>query len=1109
MSDKDSVVFADHLIAGGKADPFLPKLLQAINHATEIDIAVAFVQHTGLRLLFDALLDALEAGVKVRVLTGDYLCVTDPEALRTLLLLRESGAEPRIFESAGQSFHMKAYLFVRKENDELVSGRAFIGSSNISKSALTHGLEWNLRVEWSENPVRFYELQTKFEKLFNHPRTRTITNAWIDAYAARRSKGRDTLQPGTDKKADPPTPNHIQQEAMKLLAETRSVGNERGLVVMATGTGKTWLAAFDSVAANAKRVLFVAHREEILKQAEETFIRIRPSASVGKYSGESKDIDADLLFASIQTIGKIDHLRRFPEDYFDYVVVDEFHHAAARTYQKLLAHFSPRFMLGLTATPDRTDQADILSLCDDNLVIQKDLFDSIKMSLLCPFHYFGIADTSVDYQAIPWRNGKFDPEKLDTKLATVARANHILRVWKEKKQLKTLAFCASTRHSDFMAEFFRKNGVAAASVHSKSAVRRNEALQMLRDGEIDVLFSVDLFNEGIDMPGIDTVLMIRPTESKILFLQQLGRGLRINVNKDYLVVLDFIGNHMSFFKKFEALFKLEKTNRARREFLEKIEKQEVKLPLGCYLNYDLETIEFMRDLLRTRTDVQTDFYQSLKTSLGRRPTLSEFFLAGGGISAIRKEHGQWFKFLEAQNDLGVSEMESLNSYGSFFAEVETTSMTKSYKMILLEALLDLDGFSLAPAVSDLAKRSFKVMTRRKKCQGDLPERFKVPFSDYSVIEDRWITYWKSNPINAWIGGNTQANSAAFELVDGYFTFKMSQVTGVESVLEQMVMELVNYRYEQYNARRAQTEKPAEIEVTSSDLVQIPYFTDLSIACGHFKSSSHDMEVAEYRTLPESYGALNPARHFIARAKGNSMDGGKTPIRDGDYLLLDLITSDTAGSISNSLVVIEKQEQGGSDQYLLRYIHKNGPGSYTLKAWNEDYPDMPATEEMVTRARVKRVIDLLDLVLYNSFKTTEIPELFGLKFNQGNWQAGHICPKDHPDQFLLVTLNKQGQQQTHKYHDYFIDDRTFHWQSQRSTKPSSKRGRGVVEHKQQNSRLHLFIRKNKLIAGKAAPYIYCGVVNYLSHTGSEPMSVKFALEEPLPAEVFDALGINRS
>lgn len=244
----------DHLVAGGDSDPFLPKLLSAINNATEIDIAVAFVQSTGLRLLYDALVDALGAGARVRFLTGDYLYVTDPEALRTLLLLNEMGADTRIFESAGRSFHMKAYMFVKSAGGSPVAGRAFVGSSNISRSALTHGLEWNLRVDMDDNPARFAELREKFERLYSSPKTREITNAWIDAYVSRRPSFKSAeVQPGTDQMALPPKPNHIQSEALRLLAETRDYGDSRGLVVMATGTGKTWLAASTHMLSGLKR----------------------------------------------------------------------------------------------------------------------------------------------------------------------------------------------------------------------------------------------------------------------------------------------------------------------------------------------------------------------------------------------------------------------------------------------------------------------------------------------------------------------------------------------------------------------------------------------------------------------------------------------------------------------------------------------------------------------------------------------------------------------------------------------------------------------------------------------------------------------------------------
>lgn len=271
-----------------------------------------------------------------------------------------------------------------------------------------------------------------------------------------------------------------------------------------------------------------------------------------------------MLFASIQTLGKAHHLDKFATDHFDFIVVDEFHHASAPTYRQLLKHFRPRFLLSLTATPERTDQADILALCDDNLVYRRDMFDGIDSGLLSPFSYYGIADQEVDYQSIPWRNGKFDPELLQNKLATTARAKHALKRWENLKQSRTLAFCISKTHADYLADYFQKHGYRAVSIHSNSTIRRNEALSKLEQAEIDNIFSVDLFNEGIDLPAIDTVLLLRPTDSKIIFLQQLGRGLRTHSGKEKLVILDFIGNHISFFRKPEALFNIGVSKRGKR-----------------------------------------------------------------------------------------------------------------------------------------------------------------------------------------------------------------------------------------------------------------------------------------------------------------------------------------------------------------------------------------------------------------------------------------------------------------------------------------------------------------------------------------------------------------
>ena len=302
---------AQHLTTGGARDPFLPRLLAAIRRANQIDLAVAFIKSSGLALLFNALVDAVETrGARLRVLTSDYLDVTDPQALRRLMLLAERGADTRVFEAGDQSFHLKAYICVHGDGGREVWGAAFVGSSNISRTALTDGLEWNYRIDQASDPAdpassRFREIRDAFQFLFDHSSVRPLDHDWIEAYEQRRKVQRLPVAPGSDDAEEPaPWPTEVQREALTALAASRTAGYRRGLVVMATGLGKTYLAAFDSERMQAERVLFVAHREEILLQAEASFQRVRPRARVGRYTGARKDAGVDLLFASIQTLGR-------------------------------------------------------------------------------------------------------------------------------------------------------------------------------------------------------------------------------------------------------------------------------------------------------------------------------------------------------------------------------------------------------------------------------------------------------------------------------------------------------------------------------------------------------------------------------------------------------------------------------------------------------------------------------------------------------------------------------------------------------------------------------------------------------------------------------------
>jgi superfamily II DNA or RNA helicase/SOS-response transcriptional repressor LexA len=1087
---------AEYLSTGGERDPFLPHLLAAIHRADEIDLAVAFIKTSGLNLLFSALSDAVETrNARLRILTSDYLDVTDSQALRRLMLLAERGADVRVFQSRNtDSFHLKAYICVRNRANKSWSGSAFVGSSNISRTALLDGLEWNYRIDLptaaeDEEARRFTEICDEYQLLFQDPRNGVLDHAWIEAYEQRRKVQRLPVAPGSDDPEEPPPePTEVQREAVQALAATREAGYRRGLVVMATGLGKTWLAAFDCAQMNAGRVLFVAHREEILLQAEACFQRIRPRARVGRYSGTRKDDGVDMLFASVQTLGQSRHLDQFRPDHFDYIVVDEFHHAAAPTYRRLLAHFRPRFLLGLTATPERTDQSDILSLCDDNLVYTRNLFHGIEQGLLCPFTYYGIYDEHVDYNEIPWRNGRFDPNTLSSKLATRGRARHALHQWRGKAAKRTLAFCVSIKHADFMAERFSKEGIRAAAVHGDSELDRSEALERLESGELDVIFSVDLFNEGVDLPAIDTVMMLRPTESKVLFLQQLGRGLRLHPDKERLMVLDFIGNHQGYFNKPQALLRIGGSYRELAEFARRAREGRLDLPRGCFVNYDLRIIDFLASL---QGEGPSNDYQSLKASLGRRPTLAEFYRSGAGMRQLRNQHGHWWRLVADEGDLLSEESACLQQHGDFFREVETTAMTKSFKAVLIESLLENDGFRQPPTIEDLASHALDVFRRRRNLIADLPDDHR----DVDHIDSaKWQAYWQRNPINAWIGaGSSQNERRWFEVRDGWFQSTFSVPDEQAGTLYAMVQELVDYRLAAYEPR-LEGSANAHGQVVpfgiasggNKDSVDLPYFPDLRIACGHFRTGSHEVE--EYRHLGSGHGRLDPSVHFIARAIGDSMNGGKRPVQDGDYLLMELMEPTRAGSISGQIIAIERQDASGDDQYLLRLVTKGSNGQYVLKATNPAYPDYKADDRMRTLARLKAVLDPLALALGRDFTREEIPELFGVQFNTGAWHSGHVVLNDKKAHILLVTLNKQGKGAEHRYHDYFIDEKTFHWQSQNSTTPVSKRGRELINHEKLGLSVHLFVRERRTIQGMAAPFRYYGPVSYQRHDGSAPMSV---------------------
>jgi SOS-response transcriptional repressor LexA len=485
-------------------------------------------------------------------------------------------------------------------------------------------------------------------------------------------------------------------------------------------------------------------------------------------------------------------------------------------------------------------------------------------------------------------------------------------------------------------------------------------------------------------------------------------------------------------------------------------------------------------------------YEALKDVLGRRPTLSEFYRAGSSVPDMRRQVGHWFELVSSMRDLSNNEVDIAQRFKALLHEVETTSMTKSFKAIALEAWLDLDGLRQPPELKALAAASRAVLDRRRSLWADLDASMRVK----DAADPAWARYWLDNPIKAWTGGNLNNSDAAlFGLEDGRFVLKQTVSKADAPTLTVLLQELVDYRLAAYEVRITADAPPNNVipyPKRQRDSVELPYFPNLKIACGHFKTGRADAE--EHRTLPLAYGTLDPSRHFIARASGNSMNGGKTPVRDGDYLLLELITPSRAGSITGSVVAIERQDDSGDNQYLLRVVTKGRDGQYILKANNPDYADLPATEGMRTLARLRNIIDPLDLAIGESFMREDIPALFGETFNPGNWNVGHVVLAQQKVHVLLVTLNKQGHADTHKYLDHWVDDTHFHWQSQNATEPTGKRGQEIIDHVRMGISIHLFVREQKVVAGRAGPFQYHGRVFYESHQGSKPMSVVFRLAD---------------
>jgi superfamily II DNA or RNA helicase/HKD family nuclease len=596
------------LLTNAHGEPNLASELKAeIDSADSVDLLCAFVMWRGVRLLEDPLAEARRAGVPFRVVTTTYIGGTEREALDRLV--REFGAEVKIqYDAARTRLHAKAWLFRRNTGFDT----AYVGSSNLSTSALLEGVEWNVRLSKTATPALLSKFEATFDSYWNSTdfemydpdRDRDKLDDALAEAASGGRRDRVTMSiSGLEVRAYP-----YQQEMLDALDVERRLHNRhRNLLVAATGTGKTVVAALDfrrmCTGDVQPSLLFVAHRQEILEQSLRTYREVLGDGNFGElYVGGARPERWQQVFASVQSLTAYG-VANIPRDAFDVVVIDEFHHAQARTYRSLIHHLHPTELLGLTATPERADGTDVRSFFDGRTAAELRLWDALGADLLCPFHYFAVAD-GTDLRSVTWSRGRYDEGALsNVYTGNDARARIVLKALRDKivdlGAMRGLGFCVSVAHAEYMARVFNDAGIPSRAVSGHtSRVERAQALTDLRVRTVNMLFAADLFNEGLDLPDIDTILFLRPTESATVFMQQLGRGLRRTPHKAVLTVLDFVGYHR---KEFRFDMKLRALTGHTRSAVERGVKEGFPfLPSGSQIMMDRQSQQIVLENLKSQ-----------------------------------------------------------------------------------------------------------------------------------------------------------------------------------------------------------------------------------------------------------------------------------------------------------------------------------------------------------------------------------------------------------------------------------------------------------------------------------------------------------------------------
>ena len=677
------------LLTNSRGEPGVGQAIKSeIDSSASIDVIMAFITVSGILPVEELLRQHCQGGRRLRIITTTFSNITQRAVLDRLAGL---GAEIRIsYDESSTRLHAKAWMFHRAEGHST----AFIGSSNLTHQALVTGLEWNVRLSGIRNPHVIEKMRAVFETYWESPDFISYDPEDFSRRAVRNGTSSLVLGPVSIR------PLPFQERMLELLQLERERGRHRNLLVSATGTGKTVMAALDYVNLRqelvSKRLLFIAHRKEILEQSRNVFRQAMMDATFGElWVDGQRPVHWEHVFASVQSLS-VDRLKEMDPRHFDVLIIDEFHHASAKSYSQVLEHFEPAELLGLTATPERADGADILGYFDNRIAAELRLWDAIEAGYLSPFAYYGISD-GTDLRNVGWTRGKgYDIAELDSiytanDIWASMVLNEFLRHIDNPESVRGLGFCVSVKHAKFMAAFFSRHGLASLSVDgSTQADERRQAIQKLKDGDIRVIFSVDVFNEGVDVPAVDAIMMLRPSDSPVLFMQQLGRGLRKHQSKSICTVLDFVGQHRKeyrFDRRFGALL-----GESRQGLIRQVEEEFPYLPAGCHVQLDRVVsgivLENLRNSLPTKWVQRVDEMRRLVDS-GKEPSLGAFLeVTGLDIEDIYAGGYSFSDLLEAAGVLtqtpGPSEKELRKAVGRLLHVDDQIRLSRWSELLIRE-----------------------------------------------------------------------------------------------------------------------------------------------------------------------------------------------------------------------------------------------------------------------------------------------------------------------------------------------------------------------------------------------------------------------------------------